>query len=79
MKKNKVAAFKTKLCRDFTKRGCCPRGDVCTFAHGEGELRRGDTELAEEKDVSDDSAALPFLVDKDSTPVPVPPDFEFFK
>lgn len=30
--------FKTKIC-EYYKEGRCPR-DKCTFAHGEGELRR---------------------------------------
>lgn len=32
--------FKTTLCRDFQKVGSCPRGDECTFAHGEAELQK---------------------------------------
>ncbi|CAG5119638.1 unnamed protein product [Candidula unifasciata] len=32
--------YKTSLCRDFTARGTCPRGNTCTFAHSQDELER---------------------------------------
>lgn len=32
--------YKTKLCRHFKKRGMCPVGSECRFAHGLLELRR---------------------------------------
>eukprot|EP00274_Cyanoptyche_gloeocystis_P001799 CAMPEP_0196664124 /NCGR_PEP_ID=MMETSP1086-20130531/55778_1 /TAXON_ID=77921 /ORGANISM="Cyanoptyche gloeocystis , Strain SAG4.97" /LENGTH=349 /DNA_ID=CAMNT_0042000273 /DNA_START=43 /DNA_END=1092 /DNA_ORIENTATION=+ len=31
--------FRTKLCKFFDDSGDCPRGDRCTFAHGESQLR----------------------------------------
>lgn len=33
-----VHKYKTSMCRDLVHRGSCPRGKVCTFAHGEDEL-----------------------------------------
>jgi hypothetical protein len=32
-------AVKTEMCKFFA-RGCCDRGDKCTFAHSDGELRK---------------------------------------
>ena len=31
--------YKTVLCEEFKADGTCSRGDSCSFAHGEGELR----------------------------------------
>jgi hypothetical protein len=30
--------YKTMLCNNFTNSGSCPRGDQCSFAHGQDEL-----------------------------------------
>lgn len=30
--------IKTKLCNNYTQGGYCPRGEMCTFAHGEEEI-----------------------------------------
>ncbi|KAH9503316.1 Roquin-2 [Bulinus truncatus] len=32
--------YKTSMCRDFSARGTCPRGNTCTFAHSQEELER---------------------------------------
>ncbi|BFZ20307.1 hypothetical protein BsWGS_23345 [Bradybaena similaris] len=32
--------YKTSMCRDFTARATCPRGNTCTFAHSQEELER---------------------------------------
>ena len=39
--------YKTVLCEAFTSEGGCPRGDQCSFAHGEGELREKRRGLSE--------------------------------
>ncbi|XP_035826987.1 roquin-2, partial [Aplysia californica] len=32
--------YKTSMCRDFSAKGSCPRGNTCTFAHSNEELER---------------------------------------
>lgn len=32
--------YKTSMCRDFSAKGSCPRGNTCTFAHSQDELER---------------------------------------
>ena len=36
---NAAIVYKTVLCKHFQK-GSCKKGDACTFAHGEAELRK---------------------------------------
>ncbi|KAJ9468269.1 hypothetical protein DIPPA_16150 [Diplonema papillatum] len=33
--------FKTVLCRNWMTSGSCPRMDTCTFAHGDGDMAKG--------------------------------------
>eukprot|EP00441_Pelagodinium_beii_P026342 CAMPEP_0197663112 /NCGR_PEP_ID=MMETSP1338-20131121/56140_1 /TAXON_ID=43686 ORGANISM="Pelagodinium beii, Strain RCC1491" /NCGR_SAMPLE_ID=MMETSP1338 /ASSEMBLY_ACC=CAM_ASM_000754 /LENGTH=329 /DNA_ID=CAMNT_0043241319 /DNA_START=60 /DNA_END=1049 /DNA_ORIENTATION=- len=35
-----VYNYKTAQCRNFAETGTCPRGDNCTFAHGDTELKQ---------------------------------------
>eukprot|EP00439_Symbiodinium_sp_Y106_P056020 s877_g7.t2 len=37
--------YKTKLCREFSANGSCPRGDICSFAHGQEELQKPGPQL----------------------------------
>lgn len=37
--RSECSSFKTKMCNNW-RWGCCRLGSVCTFAHGEEELRR---------------------------------------
>eukprot|EP00660_Eupelagonema_oceanica_P013687 gene13687-17972_t len=36
---NEKRNFRSMICEEF-RRGHCPRGDLCTYAHGEAQLRR---------------------------------------
>ena len=38
-------AWRTRLCGEFEQYGNCSRGDACTYAHGENELRHRGSEL----------------------------------
>lgn len=35
---NPTYAYRTRLCTSWEADGTCPKGDLCTYAHGEGQL-----------------------------------------
>ena len=63
-------AWRTRLCGEFEQYGNCSRGDACTYAHGENELRHRGSELwpMAAPQVSPDSLAWPPPPEQPRTP-----------
>ena len=63
-------AWRTRLCGEFEQYGSCCRGDACTYAHGENELRHRGSELwpLAAPQVSPDSLAWPPPPEEPRTP-----------
>ena len=63
-------AWRTRLCGEFEQYGSCSRGDACTYAHGENELRHRGSELwpMAAPQVSPDSLAWPPPPEQPRTP-----------
>ena len=63
-------AWRTRLCGEFEQYGSCSRGDACTYAHGENELRHRGSELwpLAAPQVSPDSLAWPPPPEEPRTP-----------
>ena len=63
-------AWRTQLCGEFEQYGNVERGDACTYAHGENELRHRGSELwpMAAPQVSPDSLAWPPPPEQPRTP-----------